>query len=117
MKKQNKTTLPKGFKGFKFKIYWIYIIIFIFFLGLNFIGNEMAKPTNWQEFNQEMLQTQKVEKIVIINKEKAYIYILKNNSYQKKNSKMLVKKHLEIHQITDHIFILKLDLLKHFLMI
>ena len=77
MKKQNKTTLPKGFKGFKFKIYWIYIIIFIFFLGLNFIGNEMAKPTNWQEFNQEMLQTQKVEKIVIINKEKAYIYIKK----------------------------------------
>ena len=77
MKKQNKPTLPKGFKGFKFKIYWIYIIIFIFFLGLNFIGNEMAKPTNWQEFNQEMLQTQKVEKIVIINKEKAYIYIKK----------------------------------------
>ena len=77
MKKQNKTTLPKGFKGFKFKIYWIYIIIFIFFLGLNFIGNEMAKPTNWQEFNQEMLQTQKVEKIIIINKEKAYIYIKK----------------------------------------
>ena len=77
MKKQNKPKLPKGFKGFKFKIYWIYIIIFIFFLGLNFIGNEMAKPTNWQEFNQEMLQTQKVEKIVIINKEKAYIYIKK----------------------------------------
>ena len=78
MKKQNKTTLPKGFKGFKFKIYWIYIIIFIFFLGLNFIGNEMAKPTNWQEFNQEMLQTQKVEKVVVVNKEKAYIYIKRN---------------------------------------
>jgi len=66
-----------GFKGFKFNLYWIYIIIFIFFIGLNFIGNEIAQPTNWQDFNQNMLQQQKVEKIVIINKEKAYIYIKK----------------------------------------
>ena len=80
MNKRNKSSLPrgfKGFKGFKFKIYWIYIIIFIFFLGLNFIGNEVTKPINWQEFNQDMLQMQKVDKIVIINKEKAYIYIKK----------------------------------------
>ena len=74
MNKKNRPALPKGFK---FKIYWIYIIIFIFFLGLNFIGNEVAKPINWQEFNQEMLQMQKVKKIVVVNKEKAYIYIKK----------------------------------------
>ena len=61
----------------KFKIYWVYIIIFIFFMGLNFMGNEVAKPTNWQEFNRNMLQEQKVEKVVVVNKEKAYVYIKK----------------------------------------
>ena len=73
-KKQN---LPKGFKHFKFKIYWIYALIFLFFIGLQFIGTDVTKPTDWQEFNQKMLQNQKVDKIVIVNKEKAYIYIKK----------------------------------------
>jgi len=38
----------------------------------------MSKPTNWQEFNSQMLQPQKVDKIVVVNKEKAYIYINKD---------------------------------------
>ncbi len=74
---KKKPTLPKGLKDFKFKIYWIYAIIFIFFIGLQFIGAEVTQPTNWQEFNQSMLQSRKVEKVVIVNKEKAYIYIKK----------------------------------------
>ena len=78
MSKNKKSNFPSEIKGFKFKIYWIYIIIFLFFIGLNFIGNEGAKSTNWQEFNQKMLQQQKVEKVVVVNKEKAYIYIKKN---------------------------------------
>ncbi|MDG1284114.1 MAG: ATP-dependent zinc metalloprotease FtsH [Flavobacteriales bacterium] len=75
MKNKKKQTFKPGFKGFKFQIYWIYVIIFIFFIGLNFMGTEMSKPTNWQEFNSQMLQPQKVDKIVVVNKEKAYIYI------------------------------------------
>ena len=77
MKNNKKAQFPGGMKGFKFKIYWVYIIIFIFFIGLNFIGTDIAKPTSWQEFNQDMLQEQKVEKVVVVNKEKAYIYIKK----------------------------------------
>jgi cell division protease FtsH len=42
------------------------------------MGTEMSKPTNWQEFNSQMLQPQKVDKIVVVNKEKAYIYIDKD---------------------------------------
>ena len=68
MSNNKKSNLPTGFKGFKFRIYWLYIIIFIFFIGLNFMKNEAAKPTNWQEFNQNMLQEQKVEKVVVVNK-------------------------------------------------
>jgi cell division protease FtsH len=78
MKNKKKQTFKSGFKGFKFQIYWIYIIIFIFFLALNFMGTEISKPTNWQEFNSQMLQPQKVDKIVVVNKEKAYIYINKD---------------------------------------
>ena len=57
-KKQN---LPKGFKNFKFKIYWVYALIFLFFIGLQFIGTDVTKPTDWQEFNQKMLQNQKID--------------------------------------------------------
>ncbi len=78
MSNKKKSNFPGDLKGFKFKAYWIYIIIFVFFIGLNFMGTEVTKPTNWQEFNQNMLQEQKVEKVVIINKEKAYIYIKKS---------------------------------------
>lgn len=77
MSKKKKSKFPGDLKGMKFKIYWVYIIIFIFFMGLNFMGNEVAKPTNWQEFNRNMLQEQKVEKVVVVNKEKAYVYIKK----------------------------------------
>ena len=82
MSDKNKSNLPGGLKGFKFKIYWIYALIFVFFIGLNFMGTEVSKPTNWQEFNQNMLQTQKVEKVVIVNKEKAYIHIKKEFLYE-----------------------------------
>ena len=82
MNDKKKSNLPGGIKGFKFKIYWIYALIFVFFIGLNFMGTEVTKPTNWQEFNQNMLQTQKVEKVVIVNKEKAYIYIKKEFLYE-----------------------------------
>ncbi len=64
-------------KGFKFNIYWIYVVIFLFFIGLQFLGNEVAKPTNWQDFNKNLLQSRKVDKIIIVNKEKAFIYIKK----------------------------------------
>jgi len=77
MDNKQKSGLPKGFKNFKFKIYWVYALIFIFFIGLQLVGTEVTQPTNWQEFNQTMLQNGKVEKIVIVNKDKAYIHIKK----------------------------------------
>ena len=82
MSDKKKTNLPGGLKGFKFKIYWIYALIFVIFIGLNFMGTEVTKPTNWQEFNQNMLQTKKVKKVIIVNKEKAYIHIKKEFLYE-----------------------------------
>ena len=74
-KKSNKSLINT--KNFKFKIYWVYIIIFLFFVGIQMIGTEKASPTNWKNFNNKMLQEGKVEKLTIVNKEKVFIYIKK----------------------------------------
>jgi|TARA_B110000495_G_scaffold90569_1_gene78223 cell division protease FtsH len=74
-KKSNKSLINP--KNFKFKIYWVYILIFLFFVGIQMIGTEKASPTNWKNFNNKMLQEGKVEKLTIVNKEKVFIYIKK----------------------------------------
>ena len=64
-------------KNFKFKIYWVYAIIFIFFIGIQLINIKATQTTNFKDFNDQMLQQGKVEKITVINNEKAFIYIKK----------------------------------------
>ena len=81
---KKKQKFPGDLKGLKFKTYWIYIIIFIFFIGLNLVGSDITKPSNWQEFNQSMLQEKKVEKVVVVNKEKAYVYIKRTHLSEEK---------------------------------
>ena len=43
-KEQKKSIIPKGFK-----VYWIYALIFIFFMGMQIIGNESAHEIEWNE--------------------------------------------------------------------
>jgi len=77
MKKDNKkNNFPKGIK---LNIYWIYGAIFLFFIGIQFFSGNSVQKTNWQEFKNKMLLENKVEKIVIVNKEKAYIHIKDKN--------------------------------------
>ena len=62
---------PKG----KFNFYWIYAILLVIFLGsllVNWQGN--SKKTSWGEV-KEMLARGDVDKIILINKERAEIYI------------------------------------------
>ncbi len=73
MKKPTKKTPSK--KNFKFNIIWIYAAIAIFFFGLQMLNFDSTEQTSWQEFNRDMLQQKKVEKVVIVNKEIARIYI------------------------------------------
>jgi len=75
--KKTKKSSPLDPKNFKFKIYWLYIIIFLFFVGIQIMGTDAAQPTNWKDFNNKMLQDGKVDKVSIINKEKVFIYIKK----------------------------------------
>ena len=74
---KKKFTTPNNPKFFKFNIYWVYAVIFLFFIGLQFVNTDITKKTNFRDFNNNMLQQNKVERITIINKEKVFIYIKK----------------------------------------
>ena len=73
-KKQNDNKLNNNFP--KFNIYWIYGLIAVAFIGLQFIdmgGN--SKEITWQHFEKDMLRPHDVEKVVVINRDKAEVYI------------------------------------------
>jgi cell division protease FtsH len=79
MTENNKNTPPVPPKGKtakpKFNFYWIYAFLAIIFFGtyfLNFQGE--VKEINWGDLKKK-LQAQDVEKIVLINREYAEIYI------------------------------------------
>ena len=85
-KKPNKT------KGFKFNFYWVYAIIAVIFFGIQLMSvNSSSKEISWQEFNTEMLQKNDVEKVVILNKEIAQIYI-KEEALRKDKYKSISQK-------------------------
>lgn len=69
---------PKG-KRPKFSFYWIYAVLAIVFIAIQYFNysNPVKEITAWSKL-EEMLNKQDVDKIVIVNKEKAEIYIKKS---------------------------------------
>jgi AFG3 family protein len=64
----------------KFSVYWIYGIIGLAIIGTYFLNmGGKAEEISWQRFEKEMLASYDVEKIVIVNKERAEIYIKKDH--------------------------------------
>lgn len=87
--KQNKPTNPFGSfnsnkkndgKGPKFNAYWIYGIIAIVFIIVQFYFSNSRGPveTNWSEVKSTMLANQDIERIVVVNEKHANIYIKKD---------------------------------------
>lgn len=60
----------------KFNIYWVYglIAVIMIFSQFLFTGASLEETT-WSEFEREMLRAHDVEKVVVVNKEKAEVYI------------------------------------------
>jgi len=59
----------------KFSFYWIYGILALVFLGLTFFSENLtSKEADWGEVKQ-MLVNQDIDKIILVNKEMAEIYI------------------------------------------
>jgi cell division protease FtsH len=70
----------------KFNFYWIYAILAVVFLVAVLLPREMALSTTWFRVKNDMIATHDVEKIVVVNKEKAEVYIkkesLKNDKFK-----------------------------------
>jgi len=59
----------------KFSFYWIYGILAVVFIGINFLNfGGTAEKTDWRNLKQ-MLTDGDVEKVILVNKETAEIYI------------------------------------------
>jgi len=83
--RQNLGKVPGGAGGNvprpKFNPYWFYGIIAVLFLVVNyfFTGNKGPVETNWNKVRTTMLADRDVERIVVVNNEKALLYLKKNS--------------------------------------
>ncbi len=81
-KKSNEKKSPKGFN-----IYWIYAVFLVILIG-SYLMNPATEGAeiSWLRFEQDMLSQHDVEKVVVVNKEQAEIYIkpgrLEEEKYQ-----------------------------------
>ncbi|MDR2847669.1 MAG: ATP-dependent zinc metalloprotease FtsH [Bacteroidales bacterium] len=84
--KQNNQGKPK------LSIYWLYIAVIAIFIGMQFMHFGTQKISiDRRTLEKEMLLTGDVEKIIVINKKKADIYIKKDRITQTKYSKYFKK--------------------------
>ncbi len=90
--KGNSLIPPKG-KRPKFNFYWIYAILAIGFIAIQFFNysNPVKEITSWTEL-EGYLTKQDVEKIVVVNKEKAEIFIKKEKLKSDTNYKDFSKR-------------------------
>ena len=72
-----------GAKPPKFNPYWIYGIVIVLFLAVQYFsfGGGPIK-TDWQDVKNKMVNNHDISKIVVVNREEAQIY-LKESSYDK----------------------------------
>ena len=64
--------------GNRFKWWWIYVFMLIFLLPFSLQNIfSTSKEITWQQFEKDILSRKAVEKIVVVNNEKAEIYIKK----------------------------------------
>lgn len=77
-------------KGISF--YWIYALLAITFIAINYMNFSGEIPDiTWQEFENKMLLKKDVEKIVIVNKEFAEVFIKKESLSKPDYSKVKEK--------------------------
>ena len=59
-----------------FNVYWVYGAMLLIILASTFLfGGSGAKTVRWSKFESEMLATQEVDRLIIVNKQKVEIYI------------------------------------------
>jgi len=87
-KKPNFNPNIKKSKG-GFNFYWIYGILAVVFLALQFYSWDGSnEKISFQKFEKDLLKPNDVEKIIVVNKDKAQIYIKKDKLNQDKYKKI-----------------------------
>lgn len=80
--------LKPSSKAPKFNPYWVYGLIIIAFLAIQwFTLGAGPVETNWKEVKTTMLASNDIKKIIVVNEKEAQIY-LKETSYDKYSSKL-----------------------------
>ena len=82
--KDNKPNIPK----FKFSSYWIYGIIFLIIIGIQFFssGDLASKSISKNKFD-EILRDNDIERIIVVNRDIAQIYLTKEALEKEKHKK------------------------------
>lgn len=73
-------------KGPKFNIYWIYGIMILLLIGLNFFSGSMGgggEQMSFQEFRQKYLDKGQVEKLIVVNKSEVEVFLKQGAQTQK----------------------------------
>src|SRR6185312_16706968 len=76
MKPGNDGQTPR--KGPRFNIYWIYGIILVGILGVQFFGSSMgssAKEQSFQDFRNNYLDKGLVDHVIVVNNESVEVYL------------------------------------------
>jgi ATP-dependent metalloprotease FtsH len=85
-KSGNNSKKPKMPPVPKFNFYWIYGIITVIFIAIQFMPHDVSLKTTWFKVQNDMIMTNDVEKIVVVNKERAEVYLkkdaIKNDKYK-----------------------------------
>ena len=86
MKEAPKPKNKKPGNGFKFNPYWIYGILFIVFLALNFLPRSAGKSTHWNEVRNMIVQGD-VKELKLINDRFLEVYITTEASEKEEYAK------------------------------
>ena len=85
---QEKKNTSKNIKAPKFNFYWVYGILFVLFVVYQFFNNESLSTKNLSQNEfKTILKDNDIEKIVIVNKDIANIYIKKDALEKEKHKK------------------------------
>jgi cell division protease FtsH len=82
----NKDNNPLKQFNFKFNFYWIYAIIFIVLIGFQMMNTEISSSKLTENKFDEILNKNEIEKIIILNKDIAQLY-LKSEARNQDNHK------------------------------
>jgi cell division protease FtsH len=59
----------------KFNFYWIYGIVLVIFISVMLMPTDTAIKTTWYKVETDMIMSNDVEKIVVVNKDRANIFL------------------------------------------